>query len=276
MGRTFVLAHVFRPGIHEEHLYVTVWTFEVPKDSPLVCAVATTNAFIFVDCLKKPCLMLWLDIVFDCDKSRARIGDSRVFIRHDGQLPVDPRREVDRQVRQLEQQPQCCGGDGSGTGPNQRHMNASPGRQRTPYSTSTCHRSLKHEQPDGKYSSAYPVGSMVQSDHIEERDENNPCRACNEHGCVQCRQIMKHARGHRAESKNQNSPRHHRFGRPPGPGPLHCQGTQHSAETERTEQESIARWTFADFVRNRGQQRKKSAGEKHNYPRTKKQRAKTR
>src|SRR5260370_39602745 len=118
--------------MQEEGVYVAVWRFEVLKDSPSVCDGATTNAPKFANRPKKPCLILWLNIVFNRDKGRARIGDSRILNRRNGPPPVNPRREVNRQVRQLEQQPQCCGGHCSAAGPHQRRLATRPCCQRPP------------------------------------------------------------------------------------------------------------------------------------------------
>src|SRR5260370_24099840 len=94
--------------MQEEGVYVAVWRFEVLKDSPSVCAVATTNALKFANRPKKPCLILWLNIVFNRDKGRARIGDIRILNRRNAHPPVNPRRAVNRQGMHLTQHPPCC------------------------------------------------------------------------------------------------------------------------------------------------------------------------
>ena len=52
-GRTLVLPCVFCPGIHQKCFDVTVWIFEVLKDSLSKGAVTSPNASILMHCLDR-------------------------------------------------------------------------------------------------------------------------------------------------------------------------------------------------------------------------------
>src|SRR5713101_9318801 len=64
-GRALVLTQMFRPGIHEKRLQVSVRILEISKDSPSVCAVAPSNASVPVDRLDKSGHLFRVHVVFD-------------------------------------------------------------------------------------------------------------------------------------------------------------------------------------------------------------------
>ena len=80
-GRTLVLTQVFCPGNNEEGFQVAVGVLDVTKNSPPVCAIATTNALVLVHRLEKLCFPFRVYIIFNRDKNGTVIHSRRILVR---------------------------------------------------------------------------------------------------------------------------------------------------------------------------------------------------
>ena len=100
-GRALVLTEVFRPGIHKKDFNIVVWLFEVAKDSPSERAVATANSAVFIDSLKKCCLLYRLYRIFNGDKNWTGVGVRCNLGRYDWHAPMNPRCEINGAFREL-------------------------------------------------------------------------------------------------------------------------------------------------------------------------------
>ncbi len=83
--------------------------------------------------------------------------------------------------------------------------------QGAPHSASSSHGSLKSQHRHRENASADPVGCVIQNKHIEQRDENNPCRTTDQHDCAQYRQGAEAARGHRHQPEYHDAAGNDRF-----------------------------------------------------------------
>ena len=94
-----MLTQVFCPGNNKEGFEVAVRILHIAKHTPLVCAVATTNALVPVHRLKKSQVLLRIYIVFDGDEYRTGIDGRINFVLNSGEPPVHPGGHVGRRIR---------------------------------------------------------------------------------------------------------------------------------------------------------------------------------
>jgi hypothetical protein len=66
-----MLANVFRPGTHNKSFEVTVCDLEIPANSPSRCAIAPSDASVFVHGLDKFWYARCIHVVFNGDQDRA-------------------------------------------------------------------------------------------------------------------------------------------------------------------------------------------------------------
>jgi len=98
-----MLAQMFRPRIYKKYFQVAIWILEIAKDSPLVSAVTTSNAFVFIDGGGKPGCLFLVNGILNHHHDRAGVRRRRILIHDGGQPPMNPGREIDGCVRQLQQ-----------------------------------------------------------------------------------------------------------------------------------------------------------------------------
>src|SRR5580698_4154752 len=102
-GRTLMLTQMFRPGIYQENFQVAIGILEIAKDSPLVSSVTTSNGSVFVYCRDKARDPFRVDGVLDGYKDRSGVRGRRILIQYGGQAPMNPGREIDGCVGQLQE-----------------------------------------------------------------------------------------------------------------------------------------------------------------------------
>ena len=115
-GGPLVLTQVFRPGIHQERFHVAVWSLEVPKNPPPVRPVTPPHASILMHRLDKWSHLFAVYEIFHRHQNWAGIP-VRILFQDGRQPPVNPGREVDAHLWQLEEQPERRGHDRPRSGP---------------------------------------------------------------------------------------------------------------------------------------------------------------
>ena len=114
VSRALVLPLMFRPGIDEEGLQISIGGFGIVEHSPSSCTVATANPLIFVNHSEKLGREFWIDDVFNSYQNRPLIG---FWFRKQGWFsPVVPTAQVKIRGGERQGKPQKHTSSDSDTG----------------------------------------------------------------------------------------------------------------------------------------------------------------
>jgi hypothetical protein len=97
-----MLTQMFRPGVYEENLQVAIRMLDISKDSPMVCAVAASKAFVLVYRRDKLLELFRVYRVLDRHQGWPGVLGRGILIQYRGQPPMNPGGEIDSCVRQLQ------------------------------------------------------------------------------------------------------------------------------------------------------------------------------
>src|SRR5271156_2659230 len=97
-----MLPQMFRPGVYEENFQVAIRMLDISKDSPMVCAVATSKAFVLVYCRDKLRELFRVYRVLNRHQGWPGVLGCGILIQYRGQPPMNPGREIDSRVRELQ------------------------------------------------------------------------------------------------------------------------------------------------------------------------------
>src|ERR1700724_2195224 len=183
-----VLAQMFCPGIHQEYFQIAIRNFTIPKDPPPIGAITTSHATVLMHCFYKFCCLLRNDSVFDCNENWSLLEIGSNFLDNDGHAPVVPRTQIGRRIGEFREKRDRYIRDSSDSSVDQRRSNRCSLCERTPNHGPESVTSLINQDEDSEDSCSYPIRRQVLDESVNERNEDDPHCAADQHDRSECAQ----------------------------------------------------------------------------------------